>query len=545
MQIEQNFPVTDLIYKDVPIWSVLRAAIGRSAENYFLNPGRLIASAHERHQETRQALEELAREFSFSQPQGSEIETLSTDMLASAADSGQTDVLFFSWPERSYHFNAKGCYNQEDFLYDLIEDSFKLSKLEIISKNTENSLPRWKNVTLLRDDLNLHSKLFKTWVLLNYGTSLRAHWRNLYILKKITRHLIRNYREIFGFSLYFKLIHEVEYIFQRTEQLKQALAAIKPKIIISNIYYNRDALSCLFAAKQLGIPYVEVINGAVGKYHWAYTSNQYHQPLFKEIVPDIFWVWDKQSKEYMNNSQIKDEASPDIIVGGNIRYEYWYYQKNQCDQPLKPLSSSLSSPQRYRVLFTHQYVNIIPHNLIRAMLASDQQIEWIFRLHPQSSLLKETYEVFFAKMACNVTVELSTDISIFDRLANCDHLITEFSTTAIEALNFGIPVTLISDLGETLFENYLTEGKMKLKLDADELAEEILYQFKNKNHSARYQPASKPAVESIHELIQKTKQIRHKLITRHENKNIYEVTPFLRLINSFLGKVNGFYKKLL
>ena len=365
------------------------------------------------------------------------------------------------------------------------------------------------------------------------------------ILKRITRHLVRNYREIFGFSLYFKLIHEVEYIFQRTEQLKQALAAIKPKIIISNIYYNRDALSCLFAAKQLGIPYVEVINGAIGKYHWAYTSNQYHQPLFKEIVPDIFWVWDKLSKEYMNNSQIKDEASPDIIVGGNIRYEYWYYQKNQCDQPLKPLSSSLSSPQRYRVLFTHQYVNIIPHNLIRAMLASDQQIEWIFRLHPQSSLLKETYEVFFAKMACNVTVELSTDISIFDRLANCDHLITEFSTTAIEALNFGIPVTLISDLGETLFENYLTEGKMKLKIDADELAEEIFHQFKNKNHSARYQPASKPAVESIHELMQKTNQTRQKLITRHENINIYEVTPFLRLINSFFGKVNGFYKKLL
>ena len=326
IQIEQNYPVRDLFYKDVPIWSILRAAIGRYAENHFLNPGRLVAIGNKRLQETRQTLDELATEFSFSQPQDFEIETVTPNMLASSKDTAQTDILFFSWPERNYHFNAKGSYSQEDFLYDLIEDNFKLSKLEIFSKNTKNSLPRWKGVSLLRNDPNLNSKLFKTWVLLNYCTTLFFHWRNLFILKKITKYLVKNYREIFGFSFYFKLIYEVEYICQRSEQLKQALDTFRPKIIFSNIYYNRDALSCLFAAKQLGIPYVEVINGAVGKYHWAYTSNRYHQPLFKEIVPDIFWVWDQQSKEFMKNSQIENDASPNIVVGGNIRYEYWYYQ---------------------------------------------------------------------------------------------------------------------------------------------------------------------------------------------------------------------------
>ena len=66
------------------------------------------------------------------------------------------------------------------------------------------------------------------------------------------------------------------------------------------------------------------------------------------------------------------------------------------------------------------------------------------------------------------------DENIFEQLNNSTHLITEFSTTAVEALEFDVNVILTDQAGAELYENYVSDGFMSVAITEGDILKAIL-----------------------------------------------------------------------
>ena len=221
----------------------------------------------------------------------------------------------------------------------------------------------------------------------------------------------------------------------------------------------------LFAAKRMNIPFCEVINGTIGKEHWAYTNLRLHHSLDSTIMPDVFWTWDPLSSKYIQVENQEKYTSPRIIYGGNPRFHYW--KKGGKKSQLKKGGSK-------KILIAHQYLSTPSIELLKAIENSPPSFDWIFRLHPQSEILKSLYVNFFKNFKTPVKVVSAQDENIFEQLNNSTHLITEFSTTAVEALEFDVNVILTDQAGAELYENYVSDGFMSVAITEGDILKAIL-----------------------------------------------------------------------
>lgn len=462
--IENSFNVRQINYDNFPAWSVIRALIGRRLENHFLNPGRLVEASNAKIGDTVGNLNSLLAELNLN--------TGYSD-ISEVEDSRRKqnlDVLFFTWSGRNYLFTDGLFHTQEDYLYDLLEDEFSVGKFEFVEKSNKHTFPRWKKSNFIHSPMLFeHVGLLRAWIMKNYPLNLKKRWSGTGDIKPIFQHLARRYPTAFKSVNLVELTYDIEMIFQKSEVFDQILQETKPKIIISNLYYSPHCMSVLLSAKKNGIPFCEVTNGAIGKNHWAFTGVTLYKNLKEELIPDAVWVWDEYSKEYVDTYKSELWNKPNVINGGNIRYAHWKRNEKSIEVKRKQKKETKTKT----ILFTHQYVNLPSKELIKAIQDSSSDLKWLFRLHPQSVMLKPAYDAFFKKIGGNLEVVSSQDCPVFELLSEVDHLVTEFSTTAIEAMNLGLPVTIIGELGPELFENYISKGLMVRATNSNEILQSV------------------------------------------------------------------------
>lgn len=240
---------------------------------------------------------------------------------------------------------------------------------------------------------------------------------------------------------------------------QRLLRRLEPRLVFSFCYYSKEAFGLTLAAKSLQIPMVEVQHGTQGSAHLMYASYPGTALGKHELLPDLFWVWSKSEKDYVD-AWVSLPLGPSVICGGNPWLAY-YKTLSLGEAKQRPTAQK-------RVLITLQQ----PHNyydsfLEEMLLDASLEIEWLLRVHPHYTELEDHLTKVFAAHS-NIQVAGVNQQNLFEQFLEVDLNITSFSTTCLEGLEFGVPSIIIHPTGKSIFDNYIQQGYFRYAENAVE-----------------------------------------------------------------------------
>lgn len=225
----------------------------------------------------------------------------------------------------------------------------------------------------------------------------------------------------------------------------------QPKVIFTLSYYSAPCYGLIFAAKQNKVPVIDVQHGGQGNLHFAYNYNSKLKNL--NLLPDLFWVWDKASYNLINKWASKDK----VILGGNPSI-------NNIEET-NPIPQ-LIQPDDILILYTLQttITPYVPNFIMHAIKSSPNHYKWWFRLHPR---MKENekqivYNTLKKKGVYDrVNFKDANEVSLNNILKYTLVHISSFSGSVTEAALLNVPLNItFSDMGKESFKDLIDEGKV-------------------------------------------------------------------------------------
>ena len=132
------------------------------------------------------------------------------------------------------------------------------------------------------------------------------------------------------------------------------------------------------------------------------------------------------------------------------------------------------------MLVTHQGIKL-PKWFCEIINHGPPNYKWFIRLHPQPKRSATNIDdIMIAGQNYNVDIKNATDLPLMALLERVDIHITLWSSTVLEAKQFGVPSIVIHENGQDLFGQEIKDGTVKTAFSRREL-EEAISSFKKQN----------------------------------------------------------------
>ncbi len=239
-----------------------------------------------------------------------------------------------------------------------------------------------------------------------------------------------------------------EYLF-----FKFILSIIKPKAVFGLCFYHGSIMALFAASKELNIPTIEIQHGPVSSLHPAYSKWSNVPKTGYDMLPEIFWAWDEESKKDIL-SGLGSNKMTQVENYGNPWHQYWFRNNLKGESALKGKNV---------ILYTMQPLeNYLDDFVIDAIKKTCRNYDWWIRIHPQQLLLKEEIIDFFIQKEIIdlINFDDATNIPLPIILKHIKIHITKTSGTTLEAIQFGIKTILIHELGKEYYLDLLNQGKV-------------------------------------------------------------------------------------
>ena len=234
---------------------------------------------------------------------------------------------------------------------------------------------------------------------------------------------------------------------------------INPRLVFMVAYYGEIGMALNLACNRLNIPSVDIQHGVQGDYHVAYGRWSKVPLTGYELLPKVFWVWSGNEHAAIEQwcQPVKEHHRP--IVGGNPWLSMWkepnYHIVIEYDKILIKLMNK--QPGQFNILYTLQPGYDPPEWLLNFIREAPLTWMWWIRLHPGMAADKLRIKELFANCRPNnIDIDNASIIPLPALLRHVNLHITQFSTTVIEAAEFGVP-SIILDKDATLIYSKLIE----------------------------------------------------------------------------------------
>jgi hypothetical protein len=451
VQIEESHDVNALTYKGLKIWPMLRGSLGSAYENKQIGHGR---HAPHHMQRTLWPRYELNRSIQTALNPDEKLEAhqIAGENAPSLGElCGQAQCLFFSRRVRNFKTNrGKFTNHQDDFLFDLLSKEFSCLKIEAAERYTPHTIPRVVSPVCFQTPWNNDFNIFKE--------KFSPHcppWPERAETEKFLKSA-QAICDLDGDTVNIDLVERMlHYIEANMQVYLEILGTLQPTAIFFGLYLANETMGMIAAAKRLGIPTIEIQHGLIGRYQWFQTHYTKIPPEGYELLPDFFWVWDKTTKEDTEREMPVSPGPHRAIIGGNPALESWTATRGRSLGTYQALFFEGLDQRDNVILVALQYYSLAPDNIIQAMKLAPKEWLWLIRLHPMSRSLQDVVtEVYQSHGLDNIEVFYATDAPLYDLLQHVDHVVTPFSTIAIEAAHFNIPVTLTERVSVEVFAGF-------------------------------------------------------------------------------------------
>ncbi|MEX1014119.1 MAG: hypothetical protein WDZ80_03080 [Candidatus Paceibacterota bacterium] len=418
VKIEQNYDVNSWVHNGYKIWPVLRIAL------YMILVNRLIKHQKQYKKTKQNYLKSLLLCFLHTK-----------DILQYRKN---TKYLYVG--ATTYCVNYKGyMYNR---YFDPLMDANTFSSIYLSKSDSKNGVYKPERHLLTKSIFKVFSgfnKFFKSQSKShNYVDKLCDILKNENVrVDEIKEKLKKSVIDVDS-SYFIYLI-----LFKR----------LNPEQIWVLWYYSYEVLGMLIAADKLSIPTIDLQHGGQGENHLAYNSWTKVPKEGYEALPNYFYTWDASSANHINTWALKNKKHS-AVVFGNPWVEGW--KKN------KFVESDYEWPENI-ILYTLQPLNDpIEDFLIDTVKKSDDNWNWWFRLHPRQ--IDDENLISDRLKRCNlldrVNIQDATYLHLPEILLHTEVHITQFSGSAGEAYQFGIPTILINKIGVDYYKEYIKSNDL-------------------------------------------------------------------------------------
>lgn len=236
-------------------------------------------------------------------------------------------------------------------------------------------------------------------------------------------------------------------LWARKKTFSDLLARLKPKLVCVICYYSADMLALVWACRDLGIPVADIQHGQQGTYHALYSHWGVAPVNGYELIPDYFLCWNERIRTIQQEALPSPKRKPYSIVTGNVWVDLW--SQSGLLKVSKEMQSFIDGYRgRNTVLVGLQPTEeVFPDNLPSAMRRTPEWL-WLLRVHPHQRYRIPEIKVFLAAAGLdNFEIDQSTHAPLYALLRSVSHVVTPFSSLALEADQFGCPVTIIDPAG--------------------------------------------------------------------------------------------------
>ena len=430
--IENRFPVENWLINDFHIWPFLRLSIYNlylcRKSNFTTNNNPAIINKF--------------KEFIFSILHAIifEFKPLNAEVLTLGFTSDYALV-------NNKYFNRYLDY----FNYKFKSSGIRILPLEIESKNIPfnsksssiNISNSFKiNVFILTIYLRIKNKIFKK----NYADLNGFDELLVYLVKEGLKvdSITKN-------SLEFDLIYrqaELSYF-------KRLLRRVKPQLIIVSYFLDRANNTLIAAGKQYGIKTMEIQHGIAGSVHSAYFKWTKFPRKGYAVFPDVFWTWGLSEASAIHSWNFSNTNYKLITIpGGNVWLEAWRENLLE-DFGISVLKySKLVDKNEFNILLTLQ-LPTIPEIFLELIKDSPKHYKWWIRIHPSLMSDFRYYDSIFSNMTDKVDFKNASEYPLFSILPNVNLHVTDFSSVAIEAAQFGVKTIFVSEDSAWLFRSFI------------------------------------------------------------------------------------------
>ena len=298
---------------------------------------------------------------------------------------------------------------------------------------------------LLKKNIRNAARKAQKTIRLNYT---EVHRLELSMVQKITLEIFQSLDRSTGFLLY-------RYFSARNYFINSGI-----KAVIAADENSPLTKSVLDAAKYCGIKIIGLQHGTMHDLHPAYLYSAGDSR--NRVMPDLTLTWGKYWEEFLIKKGNYPEDS--VVSVGQIRTDIIPVLL-QAERQKKAVSEDLivfaSQPQRDPELRFQAAFDVFQaaRDLPKSKL--------IVKLHPRESADKEYYHAIATKAGCsNYILDATSDL--YQLIANCDVLITCFSTVGTETVYFHKPLIILDHLSQDIM-GYAAEGVAFHATNADSL----------------------------------------------------------------------------
>ncbi|MEM6644029.1 MAG: hypothetical protein AAF616_13695 [Bacteroidota bacterium] len=179
------------------------------------------------------------------------------------------------------------------------------------------------------------------------------------------------------------------------------------------------------------------------------------------MIPEIFWMWDRASKNRIEN-WASNSGAYKVVTFGNP----WIAVNNHGLIKRKKTEDAIflkkENRKKFVILLALQPFKNITEcfpDFLQRFIHENDQLFWAVRKHPRMIIKDEELSHYFDGRAFDI--EQSTQLQLFDILPKIDIVFTYYSTVAFEAHYFKKKVVIIHPEGKKVMSEMIKSGDFK------------------------------------------------------------------------------------
>jgi hypothetical protein len=254
---------------------------------------------------------------------------------------------------------------------------------------------------------------------------------------------------------------------------ERVLLKVKPNAVFTSNFYGIE-FALIAACRNLEIPTIDVQHGSQSSIHYAYGHWENIPKNGFDLLPDIFWVWDKKYKEnkicWLNkNNRHK------VIVGGNpVVFLNSFNDKALINYRISIKSILGIRKKMILISLDSDQLSVLEFYIELMKSVQDDKIFWGFRFHPSTSEINKQIIRNKIKPYIDYNIDLFSDIPLFLVLIETSIHLTETSSVVLDAINFNIPSVVVHEDSLIFYAEQIKNGSVTYLKNINEIKMYIL-----------------------------------------------------------------------
>ncbi len=247
---------------------------------------------------------------------------------------------------------------------------------------------------------------------------------------------------------YRSLVHNIT---SRANFFEKRLRAARPRLIITDCWYDWPLASARLAANRLNIPTLELQHGIQEHCHPCFHMwNCLPPPGKQNPFPNLIWLWGNAADSLFNRNLMPTAR----IVGGHV------HLLSRKRELIRDVSSLQHTTLRIGYTLTHPLQPLV-EDLRKAISSCPKDWCWFFRRHPSDRDGKEIVRTLKAELKMhNIDISSGQYVTLPDFWNMIDVHVSHESTAALESLAFGLPAIITRKESIPSFQRWIDQGVM-------------------------------------------------------------------------------------